>query len=177
MQLSIATACLITGGKKTRASNEFSFEPILEITFIFFGIFLTMIPVSAYLEMKASSGLSFGKFEMYLATGFTSAFLDNAPAYLNMLTAAMSSHGASIQIQESVQQFSRSENAIWIGLISTASVFFGALTYIGNGPNLMIRAIAVKMGIEMPSFGKYMIRYSIPILLPLIMLAGLFFLL
>jgi Na+/H+ antiporter NhaD/arsenite permease-like protein len=108
-----------------------------------------------------------------------SGFLDNAPTYLNFLAAAMASQGGSISVLAEVTQFANGgvfyDSVADLTAISIAAVFFGAMTYIGNGPNFMVKSIAEQVGIKMPSFFGYIVRYSIPFLLPLLLLVWLLF--
>ncbi len=163
-------------------SNDFNFEPIREVAFIFVGIFATMMPALEMVSAFASSpeGMQLINHNtLYWGTGILSGFLDNAPTYINFLTAAMASKGADIGTFSHVVEFSKEgiyENSVLsLKAISVASVFFGALTYIGNGPNFMVKSIAEQVGIKMPSFFGYIIRFSIPILLPLFLLTWLIF--
>src|SRR5690606_21011011 len=115
---------------------------------------------------------------LYWGTGSLSAVLDNAPTYLNFLAAAMASQGADINNISHVRDFAQnqySESAFQLMAISIASVFFGAMTYIGNGPNFMVKSIAEQNGIKMPSFFGYIIRFTVPILLPILFLVWLVF--
>ena len=99
--------------------------------------------------------------------------MDNAPTYINFLTAAMASQGGSINNFQEVISYSEGgypDSQLSLMAISVAAVFFGAMTYIGNGPNFMVKSIAEQVGIKMPSFFGYIIRFSIPILLPLFLL-------
>ncbi|MEQ9423673.1 MAG: sodium:proton antiporter [Cyclobacteriaceae bacterium] len=161
--------------------NDFNFEPIREVAFIFIGIFGTMMPA---LELVANYAASPEGTEMithntlYWGTGLLSGFLDNAPTYINFLTAAMAAKGGSISNIEEVIAFSEGgypDSILYLKAISVAAVFFGSMTYIGNGPNFMVKSIAEQVGIKMPSFFGYIIRYSIPILLPLFVIVWLIF--
>ena len=167
--------------KQALSGNDFSFEPIREVAFIFVGIFGTMMPA---LELVGNYAQSPEGTEMisantlYWGTGLLSGFLDNAPTYINFLTAGMAADGASInKIQEVVAyamgEFKNSE--LELRAISVAAVFFGAMTYIGNGPNFMVKSIAEQVGIKMPSFFGYIIRFSFPILIPLYIIVWLIF--
>jgi len=102
----------------------------------------------------------------YWATGILSGLLDNAPTYLNFLSAAMGKYGLDINIKSEVQEFVIHDE-IYLQAISVAAVFFGAITYIGNGPNFMVKSICERAGINMPSFFTYIFRYSIIILIPI----------
>jgi Na+/H+ antiporter NhaD/arsenite permease-like protein len=167
--------------KRALAGNEFSFEPIREVAFIFIGIFGTMMPA---LELVGSFAASpegaplINHNTLYWGTGVLSGFLDNAPTYINFLTAAMASQNASINNVAEVMAFANGEyfdSVLDLKAISIASVFFGAFTYIGNGPNFMVKSIAEQIGIKMPSFFGYIIRFSIPFLLPILLLTWLIF--
>jgi len=115
---------------------------------------------------------------LYWGTGILSGVLDNAPTYLNFLAAAMASHGADINTLQDVRHFAADgypDSAFELLAISIAAVFFGAATYIGNGPNFMVKSIAEQNGIRMPSFFGYIIRFTLPILLPILLLTWLVF--
>lgn len=161
--------------------NEFNFEPIREVAFIFIGIFGTMMPalelVGNFAKSPEGSALITHN-TLYWGTGALSGVLDNAPTYLNFLAAAMASQGAEISDIQMVRDFALDkyhDSAFELMAISIASVFFGAMTYIGNGPNFMVKSIAEQSGIKMPSFFGYVIRFSIPVLLPILFLVWLVF--
>lgn len=167
--------------KRAIQGNEFNFEPIREVAFIFIGIFGTMMPALELVGTFAKSpdgAAMITHNTLYWGTGILSGFLDNAPTYLNFLAAAMASKGASISNIAEVRQFAADgyhDSAFELMAIAIASVFFGAMTYIGNGPNFMVKSIAEQSGIKMPSFFGYIIRFSLPILLPLLILVWLLF--
>ncbi|AFN73378.1 Citrate transporter [Melioribacter roseus P3M-2] len=153
--------------KEILEKNEFNFEPIREVAYLFIGIFATMIPALQLISYEAKvygEQLNAGIF--YWATGSLSAFLDNAPTFLNFLSAALGKYGMDVTIKEQVSEFAWL-HPLYLQAISVAAVFFGAMTYIGNGPNFMVKSICERAGIKMPSFFGYLIKYSIPILLPL----------
>jgi Na+/H+ antiporter NhaD/arsenite permease-like protein len=101
--------------------------------------------------------------------------LDNAPTYLTFLAAALGQQGLNLSDATDVAAFAASHTAILVA-ISLGAVFFGAATYIGNGPNFMVKAIAEQAKVETPSFFGYVIRFSLPFLLPiLILVAWIFF--
>lgn len=162
--------------------NEFNFEPIREVAFIFIGIFGTMMPalalVSEFAQSETGSAL-IGANSLYWGTGILSGFLDNAPTYLNFVAAAMASQGGDINVITDVQAYAAGgtyENSVInLTAIAVGAVFFGAMTYIGNGPNFMVKSIAEQTGIHMPSFFGYILRYSIPILIPIFILVWLIF--
>ncbi len=162
--------------------NEFNFEPIREVAFIFIGIFGTMMPalalVSEFAQSETGSAL-IGANSLYWGTGILSGFLDNAPTYLNFVAAAMASQGGNINVITDVQAYAAGgtydNSVINLTAIAVGAVFFGAMTYIGNGPNFMVKSIAEQTGIHMPSFFGYILRYSIPILIPIFILVWLIF--
>jgi Na+/H+ antiporter NhaD/arsenite permease-like protein len=161
--------------------NEFSFEPIREVAFLFIGIFFTMMPaleiVSAFAQSPKGAELIHPS-NLYWGTGILSGFLDNAPTYVNFLTASMASVGADVNNMKEVVAFANNhyeESMLDLMAISLGAVFFGAFTYIGNGPNFMVKSIAEQVGIKMPSFFSYIIKYSIPILLPVLIIIWIIF--
>lgn len=182
IMLTVAFLSFKLASKKAIKGNEFSFEPIREVAFIFIGIFGTMMPalelVGGFAASPEGSKL-ISHNTLYWGTGILSGFLDNAPTYINFLTAALAAQGGSISVITDVAAFANGgtfENSILdLKAISVAAVFFGAFTYIGNGPNFMVKSIAEQIGIKMPSFFGYIIRFSIPILLPLLILVWLVF--
>ena len=161
--------------------NEFSFEPIREVAFLFIGIFFTMMPalelVSEFAQSPEGEAL-IRPSTLYWGTGVLSGFLDNAPTYVNFLTASMASVGADVNKMQEVIAFANNEykdSLLDLMAISLGAVFFGAFTYIGNGPNFMVKSIAEQVGIKMPSFFSYIVKYSIPILLPVLIIIWLIF--
>jgi len=157
--------------KALREENEFTWAPIQEVAYLFFGIFITMAPVLAILKAGEQGALSFitnavkEPAHYFWAVGMLSSFLDNAPTYLTFFSTAlgqfypgMPEHAAVIKLL--------AEHPNYLLAISIGSVFMGANTYIGNAPNFMVRSIAEEAGVSMPSFFGYML-YSILILLPL----------
>lgn len=164
-----------TADKEILKANEFDFEPIKEVAYLFIGIFATMIPALQLIAYEANvlgDKLNPGIF--YWLTGSLSGVLDNAPTYLNFLSAAMGKYGWDVNNPVHVHNF-EIEHAVYLQAISVAAVFFGAMTYIGNGPNFMVKSICERAGIKMPSFFAYIIKYSIPILLPIFTLVWLAF--
>ncbi len=147
--------------------NEFDFEPIKEVAYLFIGIFATMVPALQLIAHEANvlgNELSAGVF--YWATGSLSSVLDNTPTYMNFLSAAMGKYALNVTVKADVQHFV-SVDLIYLRAISVSAVFFGAITYIGNGPNFMVKSISERAGIEMPSFFTYIIKYSLIILIPI----------
>jgi len=182
IMLAVAFLSFKFANKQAIKGNEFSFEPIREVAFIFVGIFGTMMPalelVGGFAASPEGSKLITHN-TLYWGTGMLSGFLDNAPTYINFLTAAMAAEGGTITKVAQVVAFAEGgtfDNSILdLKAISVAAVFFGAFTYIGNGPNFMVKSIAEQIGIKMPSFFGYIIRFSIPFLLPLLLIVWLVF--
>ena len=173
--LSLAGLSYYTTSKKLRfVKNKFSWAPIVEVAVLFLGIFITMTPALAYLNANAASlGLS-QTWQFYYATGALSSFLDNTPT-------AVAFHSiASGLTPDQMAAFGTSVVAgvpeLLLKAICMGSVFFGAMTYIGNGPNFMVKAIAEENGVKMPSFFGYMFKFSLIILLPIYILVQLIFL-
>lgn len=181
IMFSVAYLSFRFASKEALKGNDFNFEPIREVAFIFIGIFGTMMPalelVGDFARSEAGAALITHN-TLYWGTGMLSGFLDNAPTYLNFLAAAMASQGASISDATEVVAFAQGEyhdSVLRLTAISVASVFFGAMTYIGNGPNFMVKSIAEQIGIKMPSFFGYIIRFSLPFLLPALILVWVIF--
>jgi Na+/H+ antiporter NhaD/arsenite permease-like protein len=161
--------------KEIHKKNHFSFEPIKEVAILFFGIFITMIPALTFIS-ENSKIFGLNKLgNVYWYSGILTSFLDNAPTFLNFLTGLMSSNNLSVDIRGNVIDFANNYT-LYLKAISIASVFFGAMTYIGNAPNFMIKSIAEHKGLKMSGFFEYMYKYSLVILLPIfIMIWYIFF--
>jgi Na+/H+ antiporter NhaD/arsenite permease-like protein len=182
IMLGVAFLSFKTANKEAIKGNEFSFEPIREVAFIFIGIFGTMMPALELVGGFAASpegAKIISHNTLYWGTGILSGFLDNAPTYINFLTAALAAGGGSIAKISDVMAFANGgtfhDSILDLKAISIAAVFFGAFTYIGNGPNFMVKSIAEQIGLKMPSFFGYIIRFSIPFLLPLLIIIWLIF--
>jgi len=193
-----AAASYFTTRKSVREANEFSFGPIKEVGFLFVGIFATMMPALDYLK---EHGQEFGfnkPVQYYVSSGALSSVLDNAPTYLNFLTlaessivpadvqakaAAVAQTGGNGEREVVVPWLTNSDSragsvpaSLFVIAVSLGSVFFGAMTYIGNGPNFMVKSIADSSKINTPTFFGYIFKYSLPILLPILLLTGWIFL-
>jgi Na+/H+ antiporter NhaD/arsenite permease-like protein len=115
---------------------------------------------------------------VYWTTGMLSGFLDNAPTYANFLSLSMAKFNLSYSNVQDVRTFATGTPLLtntvdMLQAISLGAVLFGAFTYIGNGPNFMVKSIAESAGVKMPSFFGYILRFSIPFLLPLLLLTWL----
>jgi Na+/H+ antiporter NhaD/arsenite permease-like protein len=161
--------------KPVHESNHFDFHPIKEVAWLFFGIFGTMVPALDYLQIHSDKlGIS-TPVEFYAVTGLLSSCLDNAPTYLTFLAAALGQQALSLKSEADVALFA-SQHAITLAAISLGAVFFGAATYIGNGPNFMVKSICERAKVRTPSFFDYIVRYSLRILAPLLALVAWLFL-
>jgi Na+/H+ antiporter NhaD/arsenite permease-like protein len=154
--------------------NHYSWAPINEVAVLFLGIFVTMTPALVYLNDNAATlGLSH-TWQFYYATGALSSFLDNTP------TAVAFHSVASGLTPDQMAAFGTNMVAgipeLLLQAICLGAVFFGAMTYIGNGPNFMVKAIAEENGVKMPSFFGYMLKFSLIVLLPVYILVQLIFL-
>ena len=168
----IAFTSIKTTPKKILAKNNFSWAPLKEISILFIGIFVTMIPMVNIISLLTDNidKSYINTKSLFWITGMLSSLLDNAPTYLNMLTLSMSADGYNIANTLDVIQYANNvlpHSMAHVKAISVASVFFGAMTYIGNGPNFMIKTIAENNGIKLPSFFKYIVQYSLPMLIPI----------
>ena len=166
----IIVLSLATTKSEVRKDNSFSWSPIVEVAILFAGIFTTMTPALLYLSGHASNlGLS-EPWHFYYCTGFLSSFLDNSP------TAVAFHSVASGLYTEALPGFVAGIPEVLLKAISLGAVFFGAMTYIGNGPNFMVKAIAEQSGVRMPGFFGYMLKFSFIVLLPIYILVQLIFL-
>ena len=156
----------------TRQQNGFSISPIIELAIIFAAIFITMVPAITLLKHY---GASFGitqPWHFFWLAGSFSAFLDNAPTYLTFTAIAQGLTEQSANLVPEVIGIP----ANYLRAISVGSVFMGAMTYIGNGPNFMIKALAEEAGYPMPSFFGYL-GYTLVILVQLFLVVTWLFLL
>jgi Na+/H+ antiporter NhaD/arsenite permease-like protein len=169
--LLMAALSMATTRRETRAANGFTWEPIVEVAVVFAGIFVTMIPALKLLEAR---GAEFGvdsAWQFFWATGILSSFLDNAPTYLTFTSLAVgvvndANPGAGLSANALGGLLAYPDGVRYLTAISCGAVFMGANTYIGNGPNFMVKSIAESAGVRMPGFLGYMAWSSI-ILLPL----------
>ena len=168
----IILASWFTTKQQIRKDNNYSWGPILEVAALFLGIFATMTPALLFLKANASSLGITEPWQFVYATGALSSFLDNAPT-------ALAFHSVALGLDPALTAGSTMVAGIpeiLLKAISMGAVFFGAMTYIGNGPNFMVKAIAEENKIEMPSFFGYMIKFSLIVLLPIYILTQLIFL-
>jgi Na+/H+ antiporter NhaD/arsenite permease-like protein len=222
IMITAAMGSYFTTKNEIHKKNDFNFHPIQEVAILFAGIFATMIPALQWLEANARLIGIQSPGQFYWGCGILSSVLDNAPTYLNYLSASVglfvnhemvaqiqnliASHGAgaaaisgahaeeirntfgtlmtyhadlvntgSVPIDDIHVSYLLGNHPIYIMAISISAVFFGACTYIGNGPNFMVKSIAEHSGAHSPSFFGYVVRYTLPILIPTYVLVWLLF--
>lgn len=158
-----AILSLATTPRALREKNDFEWAPIAEVAKLFIGIFVTMIPALALLRAYGAELGIDAPLKFFWATGALSSFLDNSPTYVVFLTAA-GSLGAGGATAVATTVGAVASNVLLA--ISAGAVFMGAMTYIGNAPNFMVKSIAERSGVKMPSFFGYM-GWSLAILVPL----------
>jgi Na+/H+ antiporter NhaD/arsenite permease-like protein len=170
IMVAAAIGSYFTTKKPVHEANDFNFEPIKEVAILFLGIFATMMPALDWLEANAPhyadrlGGFSPSLF--YWGSGILSSVLDNAPTYLSFLSAA-----AGEAMADPAKIAALTKDDAFAGLllaISVGAVFFGANTYIGNGPNFMVKAIADQNKVRTPTFLGYVFRFALPFMLPMI---------
>jgi Na+/H+ antiporter NhaD/arsenite permease-like protein len=166
-QTAVAVAAWFMAPRSIHEANEFTFGPAKEVGLLFAGIFITMAPALGYLSAHGDALGLHSATSFYFGTGVLSAVLDNAPTYLNFLQVAF---GPRPIEPATVSEFlSEPGSSVMLDAISTGAVFFGAMTYIGNGPNFMVKAIAESAGVRMPTFFGYLGR-AVIFLLPVLVL-------
>jgi Na+/H+ antiporter NhaD/arsenite permease-like protein len=179
-QLIVAGVAYRLANVEIHEDNAFTFHPVKEVAMLFVGIFLTMIPALGYLSANAGSLGVETPTQFYFFTGGLSAVLDNAPTYLNFGQAALgllhlplNADGLArfiaheFEVVHTDGGVSHFKGVVLLEAISLAAVFFGAMTYIGNGPNFMVKSISEAAGVRMPSFFAYF-GYACLLLLPIL---------
>ena len=164
----------MTTPKALRAENGFSWSPIIEVAALFAGLFATMIPALAILNARGGELQLQHPWHYFWASGALSSLLDNAPTYLAFVSAASGAVGTDAA--DLAQLLHNERGATLLAAISMGSVLMGANTYVGNGPNFMVKAIAEQSGVRMPGFFGY-VGYSAAILIPLFVVLTWLFLL
>lgn len=170
-----ALGSYFTTPKRTHEANCFSFAPLKEVAWLFFGIFATMVPVLDYMRVHADRVAITTPRQYFWLTGGLSSVLDNAPTYLTFFANALGRRGLSVEAKADVMQFLASGGASVLVAISMGAVFFGAATYIGNGPNFMVKAIATEQHVSAPGFFCYIYKYALPTLVPVFILVSFLF--
>jgi len=161
----VSILSLLTTKRQCRTDNKFTYNPILEVAILFAGIFITMVPALLILNARGAELGIVKPWQFFWATGSLSSFLDNTPTYLAFFSMAqgLGLNGDMMGIP-----------TIFLKAISAGAVFMGANSYIGNGPNFMVKVIAEEYKLKMPSFFGYM-AYSFAILIPLFIVVTLVF--
>src|SRR5437867_681012 len=172
LMITMAVLSWYTTPRAIHRANHFHFHPIVEVAALFLGVFVTMTPVLEILNARASAFDLKAPWHFFWVSGVLSSLLDNAPTYMTFTAMASGLVGGGAESLTSLLHSDFGERLL--AAISCGSVFMGAATYIGNGPNFMVKSIAERQGIRMPSFGGYML-YSCLILMPLLVLVTLIF--
>jgi len=171
---------LVTTPTRIRDDNDFTWFPIMEVAYLFIGIFITMIPCLLILKAGANGAMAFltngvnRPVHYFWVTGGLSSFLDNAPTYLTFFNSALGRFYSGMTEAQAVPLL-MSENAIYLEAVAAGAVFFGACSYIGNAPNFMVRSISEEAGTPMPSFFGYILKYSLVYLVPTFVMVTLIF--
>ncbi len=161
--IAMTVLSLVFTSKATREKNRFTYGPIIEVAVLFAGIFVTMVPLLTLLELKGAELGITRPWQFFWLTGGLSSFLDNAPTYLTFYSLAESVTRA---MPDSMSQAISGVNVDLLRAISCGAVFMGANSYIGNGPNFMVKTIAESHHVKVPHFFGYM-AYSTTILVPI----------
>jgi len=166
LMFTLTMLSLVTTPSEVRQKNAFNYAAILEVAALFSGIFICMQPPVQILNVYGKT-LGFDTpMKFFWGTGTLSSFLDNAPTYVVFFETA--------KTMEPVGHTVAGVSEIFLVAISLGAVFMGAMTYIGNGPNFMVKAIAEKNNIRMPSFFGYMF-YSVAVLVPIFLVTTFIF--
>ena len=171
---------LVATPYRIREDNEFTWFPIIEVAYLFIGIFITMVPCLLILKAGSHGALAVlinavkEPYHYFWITGSLSAFLDNAPTYLTFFNTALGSFFPGMAESQAVPLL-MADKVLYLEAISAGAVFFGSFSYIGNAPNFMVRSIAEEAGTPMPSFFGYIFKYSLLFLLPCFVLVTLLF--
>jgi Na+/H+ antiporter NhaD/arsenite permease-like protein len=172
-----ATGSYFTTRKAVHEANQFNFHPLQEVAILFAGIFATMMPALDWLQANAAKLAQPAPALFYWGTGVLSSFLDNAPTYLSFLSAVIGLARSLMGTDDIGTAFLLGNSPFneCVVAISVGAVFFGACTYIGNGPNFMVKAIADQQKVRMPGFLGFLLKYTLPCLLPMLLLIWLLF--
>jgi Na+/H+ antiporter NhaD/arsenite permease-like protein len=174
LMILIAVGSYLATPRRIREANSFTFAPLKEVGWLFLGIFGTMVPVLEYMEHSAGKLGLHTNFAFYWATGLLSGLLDNAPTYLVFFATALGLHGLDNNDSSHIAKFIF-ENGRELTAISLGATCFGALTYIGNAPNLMVKTIAEHARVPAPSFVTYIWKFAMPVLVPIFALMSILF--
>jgi Na+/H+ antiporter NhaD/arsenite permease-like protein len=188
LMLVAAMGSWFTTKKPVHEANDFNFGPIKEVAILFAGIFATMMPALDLLQSHAAHlGQPTSGF-FFWGSGALSSVLDNAPTYLSFLSTAFGAFATPEAIAAKLQCAGINADNAQIAVIldtpayakclkaiSVGSVFFGANTYIGNGPNFLVKAIADQQKAHTPTFLGYVFKFTLPFMLPMLVIVWLLF--
>jgi Na+/H+ antiporter NhaD/arsenite permease-like protein len=169
----LAAGSYFTTRRRIHEKNRFTFGPLAEVAVLFAGIFITMTPALLILNAEGPKLGLREPWQFFWASGSLSSFLDNAPTYLTFAATACGLHGVPLEgryLESFLNLPAATGAAQLLAAISCGAVFMGANTYIGNGPNFMVKSIAEENRVRMPGFFGYML-YSISVLVPLFVAA------
>jgi Na+/H+ antiporter NhaD/arsenite permease-like protein len=165
IMITAALISWVTTKKSVHDANHFNWHPLIEVVVLFAAIFITMMPALDWLRVHAQQTFGAPHASSYFWTsGILSSVLDNAPTYLAFFTMTFPDGYPGPGHMEAV-----------LVAISIGAVFFGANTYIGNGPNFMVRSIATHRKMITPSFFGYIFKWTLPIMVPLLVVIWLVF--
>jgi Na+/H+ antiporter NhaD/arsenite permease-like protein len=162
--VALAAVSFFVGSREARRKNEFSFSPIVEVAILFAGIFVAMVPALLLLREHAPALGFSAPWQFFVATGVLSSILDNAPTYLAFLATAQ-----GLRLPAEVVGIPHAH----LLAISAGAVLMGANTYIGNGPNFMVKTIADSQGYKTDSFGLYAVK-AVLLLAPIYVVVALY---
>ena len=146
--LSIGVGSYLTTPRSLHELNGFSFAPIAEVALLFAGLFACLVPIESGLAAHAPSLPLQKSWQLFWVSGGLSAVLDNAPTYAAFAALARGLSQGAAELVAGIEPLK-------LAAVSAGSVVMGATTYIGNGPNLMVKAIAERSGYRLPSFLRY----------------------
>ena len=172
IMLFMAILSLALTDLRLRKANDFQWAPIVEVAILFLGIFITMTPALEILTARRDIFRLTEPWQFFWCTGGLSAFLDNAPTYL--IFATMAARNQDLSILLTGKPPGLVDGPLVLQAISCGAVFMGAMTYIGNGPNFMVKAIADHAGYKTPSFFGYL-GYALVVLIPIFVVVTLVF--
>jgi Na+/H+ antiporter NhaD/arsenite permease-like protein len=178
--IAIGLISFFTTGSKIREKNGFSWHPIQEVAILFAAIFVTIIPLLDILRAGAHGPMApllaqlTGPCRYFWACGLLSSVLDNAPTYLSFFNTGLGVFGAGLSDAEALKRL-LTDRAVYLEAISCGAVFMGALTYIGNAPNFLVKAIAEQNGISMPGFFAFLLYAGLILVPGFVLVARLFF--
>ncbi|MEI6874460.1 MAG: sodium:proton antiporter, partial [Spirochaetota bacterium] len=174
LMIGLGVLSLVLTPRRIHEENGFSFSPIAEVAILFAGIFITMGPALLLLNAAGDSLGITQPWQFFWASGGLSSFLDNAPTYLTFSALAGGILGVPAEGRFIGELLTKDGGLQLLTAVAAGSVMMGANTYIGNGPNFMVKAIVENSGFKMPSFFGYML-YSIGILIPIFVVVTLLF--